>query len=501
MLQFAVYDKTGLALDWPMVNPYLMGPEDLPVRGKITFRDGYIRCEGPDGDALSLCVQYETETMGRLMLQTCLLPPHKKPYVLSVELARHRIKLFIAKSEEWQMFDLSNNHPAIRHWEEARRLFTEAITADTPYEAEQAARFSLIHALVASERLAMAHAEVLLHRRFGTKAAGSATLGIRICPKQDGPKIKELLSKAEFDIIVIPIRWNEIEAEEGKFDWGVTDRWVEWARELEKPIVMGPLLDFSKRSLPEWMNVWKHDYDTCRDHAYDFVEQVVGRYKAVVGIWNIASGLNLNDHFEFTSDQMIDLTRMVVLHVRQARPGARTMLELVQPFGEYCTKNRDAVSPFHFVDRVMREGIRFDALGVQLLFGRSEGGMHTRDIMQISSMLDRFFLLEVPVFVSALGVPSMTVDDWGGWWRGKWDPEIQSKWITQVFALAMSKPFVESIFWTDLVDHEDARFNGAGLINSAGQLKPSFTRFRDLRKRLRKPLGKLTLPKKQDMES
>ncbi|MCH7572803.1 MAG: hypothetical protein IH891_07810 [Planctomycetes bacterium] len=95
----------------------------------------------------------------------------------------------------------------------------------------------------------------------------------------------------------------------------------------------------------------------------------------------------------------------------------------------------------------------------------------------------------------------MTVDDRGGWWRSKWDPEIQSKWITQVFALAMSKPFVESIFWTDLVDHEDARFNGAGLINSTGQLKPAFTRFRDLRRRLRKPLGKLKLPKKQQMES
>ena len=62
--------------------------------------------------------------------------------------------------------------------------------------------------------------------------------------------------------------------------------------------------------------------------------------------------------------------------------------------------------------------------------------------------------------------------------------------------MAMSKPFVESIIWTDLIDHDKALLNGAGLINTAGQIKPGFKRLCDIRKRLRKPLGKLNLPKK-----
>ena len=51
------------------------------------------------------------------------------------------------------------------------------------------------------------------------------------------------------------------------------------------------------------MYVWQHDYDTCRDLAYDHMERVVERYKGVVGMWNVASGLNVNDNFEFMWSQ------------------------------------------------------------------------------------------------------------------------------------------------------------------------------------------------------
>ncbi|MCZ6836341.1 MAG: endo-1,4-beta-xylanase [Planctomycetota bacterium] len=500
MLRFTVYDKNGLDSHWSLVNPYLLGPESLPVKGRVTFKDGIVTCQGPPNDALAFCTQFETETIGRFMLQTCLLPPRQKPYSLSIELARNRIRLFLTKSEEWQMFDLSAEHPALKHWEEARRLFTESITTDDPRVADQAAKLSLIHGIEASERLALAHADLLLHRRYGSKAASSTTLGVRICPEIDSPKIREML-KPEFDVIVVPIRWRDVEPKEGRYRWDALDKWMDWAKESGKPIVAGPLMDYSKEALPEWMDVWKHDFDSTRDQTYDYIEQVVDRYKSVVGIWNVASGINVNDNFEFTVEQMVDLVRMVSVHVRQARKGARVMIELTRPFGEYRVVNRDSMAPLPFIDRIMQEGIRLDALGVQLLFGCNHRGMQTRDIMQISALLDRFYWLDLPILVSAMGVPSTTVDDHGGWWRQAWSPSLQSKWITQVFALSMSKPFVESVFWTDMVDHDGALLDGAGLINAAGQVKPSFKRIGEVRKRLRSPLGKLKLPRRTEVES
>jgi GH35 family endo-1,4-beta-xylanase len=495
MLQFAVYDEQGLASQWPLVNAHLVGPDDLPTRGDVTFSRGQVDCRKRGARAVGLCLLYDAGDAGTLMLQTCLLPDREEPYILSVELARHRIKMFIAKSEEWQMFDLSAEHPAMRKWEDARRLLTEALTSEDPMEADRFARRSLNHAIDATERLAMAHAEILLHRRFATKAASSSTLGVRIWPARESKALKELVAK-DFDLLVIPLVWKELEVEEGRYHWDPLDRWMEWAKSQGKPIVAGPLLDFSKRALPKWMYVWQHDYDTCRDMAYDHIEHVVDRYKNLVGMWNIASGLNVNDNFVFTPDQMIDMTRMTALLLRQARKGARAMIELSQPFGEHSAVNKDSMFPLAFMERVVQEGIRLDAVGLQLLFGQSGGGKATRDLMQISSVLDRYFLLEIPVLVSALGVPSQTIDPQGGFWHEPWSPENQSKWISRAFAVCMSKPFVESLFWTDLFDHAMAELPGAGLISHTGKAKAALTRLVNVRKHLRKPLGPLKLPSK-----
>src|SRR6185503_14553818 len=173
MLRFAVYDEHGPARDWPLVNAHLLGPEDLPIRGDVSFEDVVITCRRKGNGAAALCLQHDADSKGVLMLQTCLLPDRDEPYLLSVELARHRVKMFIAKSEEWQMFDLSMEHPAMRLWEEARQLSTEAWISESPAKADQAARRSLELAIDATERLAMAHAEILLHRRFGSRAASS----------------------------------------------------------------------------------------------------------------------------------------------------------------------------------------------------------------------------------------------------------------------------------------------------------------------------------------
>ena len=50
-----------------------------------------------------------------------------------------------------------------------------------------------------------------------------------------------------------------------------------------------------------------------------------------------------------TAEQMLDLARMASLIVRQARKGARVMIELAEPFGEHCAENRDSMTAVSFV--------------------------------------------------------------------------------------------------------------------------------------------------------
>jgi GH35 family endo-1,4-beta-xylanase len=497
MLKFAVFDDHGPAAQWPLINAHLIGPDDQPVRGEITFEHGFIQCRKRGNQAVGLCLQYDAGPAGTLMLQTCLLPDRQEPYLLAVELARHRVKMFLAKSEEWVMFDLSAEHPAMKMWEEARQLSTLAWISNDPQKADKAAHRSLVLAIEATERLAMAHAELLLHRRFAQRPASSSTLGIRLWPRVDSAALKQVIAK-DFDVLMLPLNWRELEVTEGRYDWDAIDRWMDWASKQGKPIVAGPLLDFSKRAMPEWMYVWQHDYDTCRDMVYDHIDKLITRFKSVVGMWNIGAGLNTNENFSFTAEQMLDLTRMAALKVRQERKGARVMMELTQPFGEHVSINKDSLHPLSFMDRLIQEGVRLDAVGVQLLFGQRERGRAARDLMQISSLLDKFFLLEIPILISAMGAPSETIDAHGGTWHEPWSLELQQRWIARVFAICMSKPFIESIFWNELFDHAASDLPRSGLVSEAGKAKPALARLVGLRKHLRKPLGQLKLPRKEE---
>jgi hypothetical protein len=58
-------------------------------------------------------------------------------------------------------------------------------------------------------------------------------------------------------------------------------------------------------------------------------------------------------------------------------------------------------------------------------------------------------------------------------------------------ALALSKPFVESVFWAELYDHDEALLRLSGLINQGGKAKPALHRVVSMRRRLRRPLGAL----------
>ena len=69
------------------------------------------------------------------------------------------------------------------------------------------------------------------------------TLGVRVWPTRDGKPLRDLVSSS-FDVLALPLPWKHIEVEEGKYDWGPLDRWMEWASTEGKPIVAGPLVNF-----------------------------------------------------------------------------------------------------------------------------------------------------------------------------------------------------------------------------------------------------------------
>ena len=494
----------------PLESAHLIGTDDNPLRGDVRVRhraDGTVEIIGTfvDDDFAAVALPVAAGRSGCLHLQTCINPPRDEPYGLLVELARHRIKHFIQKCEEWQMWDPGLARGAMRIWDEARSIFAEALLRTDPLECERLARRSLEKAIDASEHLAMSHAEILLHRRFGSRPASSTTLGtvVRLGAPRLPAAADELLAR-DFDVLHIRADWRELEVKRGKPDFTALDRLMQWAAALKKPVMLGPLLDLREAALPDHARVYRHDYESFRNLAYDHLDRVASRYATAVGIWNVGSGFNANEFLELSVEQMVDLARRVVVLVRQRNRKANTLIELVDLFGENATRRVSPVLPWRYAELLQQEGIGVSALGLRLTLGQR--GAVARDLFQISCMLDRFLGRDTRIMLSSFGMPAAQPDPRGGWWRDAATPETQASWAGRVLSVSLSKPFVEAAMWADVVDTDEQAGQSANqqanqqasqkagqpsyaLFSRSGEPRPVLAKLAAIRRKLRKPLG------------
>ena len=493
MQKFRVYEEGRLAKRCPLDNAYLLGSDNSAMRGSIAFEAGNIICTKREAGPVSLVLQRRVRDCGELMVQTCLLPDREQPYLLALELARHRLMLLYNKFEEWFLFDLPEDNPAVRRFDIARRLFIEAICQENenPQRADKLATESLVKAIDGSEELALEHARRFLDRRKNTKSLPKQPVGAGVMLSQNDDRIRGALL-TNLDFVCLPAPWRLLAPEEGEYRWDLLDNWAQWISQHRMHVTLGPVVSFEPQNAPDWLFIWEHDYDTVRDLIYEHTQRVVTRYRNAVTAWNVVSGLHVNNHFTFTLDQLIDLTRMSTMLVKKIQPAARTLVEICQPFGEYYGANARSIPPLMYADLMIQSAINFDGFVIKLLMGQPQPGQFTRDLMQFSGLLDYFLGCEKPVNV-VLGVPSAATPPPdpsdatseksnepdavnGGFWRRPWSNLVQSRWLEAAFMIALSKPFVESVAWYELIDHRDSELSSSGLISDQMQPKTAMQR-------------------------
>ncbi len=502
MLKFAVYDHGQRPGDWPLRNAYLVGADGNPVRAEISYdRDGdepVILCDKREAGTAALVLQHGCGDLGEVTLQTCLLPESNDPYILQLELARHRLMTLYTRLEEWSMFDLDPDHTVPKRANKAREHFIAALCAqkDDPARAAELGQECLTTALDGSEELALAHSELLLNRRRETSALPNRPFGVGLSPETADARVRGPVASS-FDFMQLSIPWRLLCPEENDYDWSAVDPWMEWAAQSKVPVVAGPIIGFDPQNLPDWLYIWEHDYDTVRDVIYEHLERVVERYGPVVDGWNVLSGLHVNNHFTFNFEQLVDLSRMVLMLTRKLDPSCKTLVEVRQPFGEYYAANQRSIPPLIYADLLAQSGVPFDGFLLRLPMGQAVQGQFTRDLMQLSCLLEEYAIFGKPLHLS-VAAPSapvtsvmiadpkddQPVDPSCGHWRRPWSPVVQSHWLEAVCQIAMSKPFVESVVWQDFMDHPQIELPMSGLVNESLQVKESLHRLIGFRRSL-----------------
>ncbi|QDU71953.1 endo-1,4-beta-xylanase [Mucisphaera calidilacus] len=497
MLRFYLPLSDTFGQEWITRNAHAIGPDSHPLRATISLEEGVLTVDRRDLVATAVALLYPVGELGQLTLQTCLLPDRDHPYRLSIELARHRLMNLYALLEEWAMFDLPQDHPVHRRAREARQAFIEALCVvhDDPAAADHHAHNALIAAIDASEELALAHAELLLERRIQTGKLPPHALGIGVPLAHASDHAMKILAGVG-SLVALQCPWNALAPEEDGNRWDDMDRWVDWASERNIPLAAGPLISFETGHVPDWVYIWEHDFETIRDLIYDHVERVVTRYKDRVAVWNVVSGLHVNQNFPFSFDQVMDITRTATRLVKRIQPVSRALIGLRQPFGEYFAANVRSIPPALYADLVVQAGNVFDGFSLQILMGQAQPGQFCRDLMQLATLIDRYGALGKPLQV-VIGVPSSPVtsemindtdsdlpaDSECGIWRRPWNATVQGHWLEAVTQIAASRPFVETVLWKEVVDHPDMSLPLAGLLAENLEPKPAAARLLELRKR------------------
>jgi GH35 family endo-1,4-beta-xylanase len=477
-VKFLVFNKGKKVSSHDLYGAYVFGGDGIAIRRvKISFEDGVIECKKTTQATSGLALLWPVEGFGKLLLPTTCLPERQQPYNLNVEIARAKLMQIINKREDWSVF---SSPPVLTELsEQSQDLFIGAVqNLSNPAKAAQLADDALRRAMIFSEKLSIRQADSFFNAKSTTHGFSRGCLGCRLDLNRinDSTYIDRLLEL--FGFVLVPVKWSQVESKKGKFEYSLIDESINVLNKKKLAICAGPLLKFSPDCLPEWLLTDKKaDFEKIRESAYRFILNIVSRYADRIRSWIVLSGLNMHNHFGFDFEQTLEITRASNMAVKSISNRVLKIIEISNPWGEYYAQLENTIPPVVYIDMIMQSGIGFDAFGLQMQFGKNDYGMHVRDMMTISASLDRFALLGKALYITGVEVPSVADSDKGefsGVWHSRWDEELQGQWIEQFYKIALSKPFIDSIIYSNLVDNNQSVIANSGLLKENLEPKRSF---------------------------
>lgn len=488
-MKFQVF-KNGKIIDkFTLCGAYLFGGDGIGIRrAQISFKNGIIECKRPNLDTAGLALLWPIDGFGKVLLPTTCLPEREQPYNLNLEITRAKLMQIVNKREDWLFF---NNIDGLGDvCKEGQDLFIQAIQniSDAP-NSSRLADDSLKKAIVFSENLATRQSESLFETRVTSHGFGRGCLGCRVDPAEiDNPHYIEKLLEL-FGSVTIPINWAQIEAKKGNYDFSTIDACVNVLGKEKLSLSAGPLLCFSKEYLPKWLLRSGVGFEKIRETAYRFVSEIVTRYSGIIRAWYAIRGLNVFNYFGFRFEQILEMTRAANMAVKQGSDRALKIIEISNPWGEYYATVPNSIPPIVYMDMVVQSGINFDAFGLQMQLGKNQSGMHVRDMMQISAILDSFAPIAKPLYITGVEVPSQNGTDLedgkvAGVWHEEWNQVQQGQWIEQFYKIALSKQFVNSVTYSHLADSEQSAISNCGLLTADLEPKKSYRILKKLYERI-----------------
>ncbi len=127
---------------------------------------------------------------------------------------------------------------------------------------------------------------------------------------------------------------------------------------------------------------------------------------------------------------------------------------------------------------------------LEIVVGYRPRGTPARDLLDCSTMIDRWCALGIPLQVT-LAFPSddspdpladsdLEVDRPA--WKMPWTCEAQAAWLDMLLPLLIAKPAVAAVYWAQFSDASPHSFPHSGLVEPDGSPKPTLQHMIDYRR-------------------
>lgn len=470
------------AMNWPeSSSAYITALDGRVFQGRIELAGNVLSCTRANSDSGKLHVAWPVPGMGRPVLTTASLPESDHPYLLTLELARGKIGELRDQAFQWQFAGMSISPEYQELMKTAFSLFSKASASRSePLAASQYAQEALVHACRAGDLLARSYT---LQRKQSRKASSvhpPALLGCTL----DAAALEDPLRRSffgTFSAAAVPIEWSRVEPVEGSYQWQPLDALVDACQRRRCVIRAGPLLDLAPGGLPVWLAPWAADFLNLQSFVCDFMETAVSRYAGRIRIWEVSARGNTGGGLALTEEQRLAVTARSIEAAQRTDTEAQLFVRVNQPWGEYQSAGGNRLTPFQFVDALLRSRIGLSGVNLEIAVGYTPEGDLNRDLLSVSRLIDLWSLLGVQLHVT-LAFPSTRDSDpeaspriqqtQRSPWRDEWSEPAQAEWAENYVSILMAKPQVTGVFWTHFHDGLPHRFANAGAVRANGQLKP-----------------------------
>ncbi len=291
-----------------------------------------------------------------------------------------------------------------------------------------------------------------------------------------------------FHAVGLPLEWRHIEPREGEYDWETADQLLEICRDRRGCVRAGPLVSFAAQGLPPWLQPWENDILNLQSFVSDFVETVLTRYQGRIPLWEISAYGNSGGALALSEEHRLGLVARTLEVATRTVDDGQFFIRIDQPWGDYQARGQHRLSPFQFVDAMVRSNLGLSGVNLEICVGYRPQGCAARDLLAVSRLIDYWSLLGIQIHVTLafpsgdtpdpLADPDLEVDI--PLCGDAWTPEAQANWISAIVPLLMAKPSVTGVYWIHASDAAPHRFPQAGLLDAAGKPKPALEAFQQL---------------------